>query len=369
MKQYYSTEFPFSQLSLYTMLPGLRNLKYSYRYTIKMGMLLILSFSIVTLFFSSCRNNPVDSSGFLTKAGPILFISDKNGTSQLYSMNEDGSNARQLTNDPNFPILDARWSPDGNKIAVESPQGGIPLYGNTLYIMNADGTDRQLLTKPEVTIYDSTWGTLYYAGAMHPVWSPDSKQIAYSRLMVPEVLGNIDVFIINADGTGERRITKTINSSENVTDWGGKRETLLAWVMVGSSPFTKVIVFDTTGTEIKSWNDNEFGYLDAVYSTSGDMIALVKCSNPASMPRDSIYVLGLIDDSFVNITKGDYKFYSMISWSPGDSRILVSASNGDVDKLGRSLNRILILSLNGAMDQDVTPFSNVYVLPTSWRRR
>lgn len=81
------------------------------------------------IFIPSCKNNPIDSGGgFPTKAGPILFISDKSGTSQLYSMNEDGSNVQQLTSESTFPILDAKWSPDGSKIAVVSLTGDETAY-------------------------------------------------------------------------------------------------------------------------------------------------------------------------------------------------------------------------------------------------
>ena len=36
-----------------------------------------------------------------------------------------------------------------------------------------------------------------------PVWSPDGKQIAY----VSDVNGNRDIYIMNADGAGVRRLT------------------------------------------------------------------------------------------------------------------------------------------------------------------
>ncbi len=84
---------------------------------------------LLLVILSSCRNNPVDSGGgFPAKAGPILFISDKSGTSQLYSMNEDGSDVQQLTDDPNFPILDVKWSPDESRIAVVSLIGDSLTY-------------------------------------------------------------------------------------------------------------------------------------------------------------------------------------------------------------------------------------------------
>ena len=86
----------------------------------KKRILYILCFLGIYLSFS-CKDNPIDpNDGFPVTAGPILFITDKSGTNQLYSMNKDGSDVQQLTSDPNFPIIDAKWSPDGSKIAVVS---------------------------------------------------------------------------------------------------------------------------------------------------------------------------------------------------------------------------------------------------------
>lgn len=46
------------------------------------------------------------------RLGPILFVSDESGSSQLYSMQPSGFDVRQHTFDPEFEIADAVWSPD-----------------------------------------------------------------------------------------------------------------------------------------------------------------------------------------------------------------------------------------------------------------
>jgi hypothetical protein len=49
--------------------------------------------------------------------------------------------------------------------------------------------------------------------------------------------------------------------------------------------------------------------------------------------------------------------------------ILLSASNGEADKMGRLRSRIIVLRSDGGGVKDITPFDDAYVLPTSWRRR
>ena len=68
----------------------------------------------------------------------ILFQSDRDGDSEIFVMNADGTQVRQLTDND---TVDGRpaWSPDGTRIAVSSPSSS----GNYLevFVMNADGTD------------------------------------------------------------------------------------------------------------------------------------------------------------------------------------------------------------------------------------
>ncbi len=71
----------------------------------------------------------------------IIFVSDKNGSEDVYSMNLDGSELVQLTDHPgkdNYPAV----SPDGKKIAYTSDINGTW----QIMVMNWDGTDETQLT-------------------------------------------------------------------------------------------------------------------------------------------------------------------------------------------------------------------------------
>jgi len=79
----------------------------------------------------------------------------------IFTMNLDGSDRRQLTDSPARDQL-AAWSPDGRKIAYSTYRTGT----HTLWVMDADGRNQhQVSTSPR--------------GTMAPSWSPDGKQIAY----------------------------------------------------------------------------------------------------------------------------------------------------------------------------------------------
>ena len=57
--------------------------------------------------------------------------------SEVFVADRDGSNPRNLTNNPFFDGWPA-WSPDGSKIAFASNRRG---HGYQIFVMDADGAD------------------------------------------------------------------------------------------------------------------------------------------------------------------------------------------------------------------------------------
>ena len=68
----------------------------------------------------------------------IVFMSERSGVAEIYRMNPDGTQVRQLTEGPqdaNHPA----WSPDGQQITFTSLRG--PLLFDEIYVMNVDGSN------------------------------------------------------------------------------------------------------------------------------------------------------------------------------------------------------------------------------------
>jgi Tol biopolymer transport system component len=114
----------------------------------------------------------------------LAFISDRNGSFEIYVVNADGSEQRSLGRGGG-----PSWSPDGRKIAfVRSVRDryGTP-RGEEVWVMNADGSGERALGR---------------GGG--PVWSPDGRKIAFRS----ERTGKAELFLVNVDGSGQRNLSR-----------------------------------------------------------------------------------------------------------------------------------------------------------------
>ena len=71
----------------------------------------------------------------------IAFSSERDGNSDIYVMNPDGSNKVRLTEHAAIDT-DPAWSPAGTRIAFTSNRESFP----AIWVMNADGTGATRLT-------------------------------------------------------------------------------------------------------------------------------------------------------------------------------------------------------------------------------
>lgn len=108
----------------------------------------------------------------------------------IYTMDSAGGSVRRLT--ANFRYeLQPKWSPDGTKIVFSRFDG---VYA--IYVMRADGTGVMKITSPSGT------------NDLSPSWSPSGRQIAFVRQSAqPRGYLTGQVFVVNADGRGLRRIS------------------------------------------------------------------------------------------------------------------------------------------------------------------
>jgi Tol biopolymer transport system component len=105
---------------------------------------------------------------------------------------------------------DPAWSPDGRYLAYTAPLTGGPFAGTRgLFVIGVDGSgNRQLASDP------------YALGA--PSWSPDGRRLVF----ISNAAGPNDVWVIDADGTDARRLTVATDYYDLAPAWSPDGSTI-----------------------------------------------------------------------------------------------------------------------------------------------
>jgi len=123
----------------------------------------------------------------------IVYVEGMN----LYTMNIDGSNRRQISDTHND--FAPAWSPDGSKIALISSQTG--QQNLDICIVDTNGTNRRWVA---VSPYLDEF----------PSWSPDGSKITYEC----DKDHKEKIYVINTDGTNATQLTNT-DYNDGGPDW------------------------------------------------------------------------------------------------------------------------------------------------------
>jgi TolB-like protein len=108
----------------------------------------------------------------------------------IWIMNADGSNPKQLTDNTAFES-DPNWSPDGKKIAYTKAMTGSVF---DIWMMNADGSEQTNVSNTDK------------ADEALPVFSPDGQRFVYSTNF-ESLSPRYDLWIMDTSGENRQRVT------------------------------------------------------------------------------------------------------------------------------------------------------------------
>jgi Tol biopolymer transport system component len=258
-----------------------------------------------------------------TLTGKIAFESYRDSgndmITEIYLMNPDGSHQQRITPYTNGGLkdndLDPVWSPGGSKIVFSSWMDG----NINLYIVNSDGTDEKQLTSVGVDVW-----------AAFPSWSPDGSRIAFASYRT----GQAQIYIMNSDGSNQTRLTNAKETYDHQTlsftysNWSPDGSKILSdngWGYFGNGTEDHggIYVFsvDTGNNTQLTHNADDH---NAVWSPDGSKIAFFRTDSSDPNGGGNIYVMNSDGSGLTKLTGGD----NNPTWSPDGSKIAFTSSKG-----------------------------------------
>lgn len=260
----------------------------------------------------------------------IAFTSDRTGHKEIFLMDYDGADQRQVTAHRSTSMSPA-WSPDGASLAYTSFVNGPPgIYAVEL----ATGRKRPLVTS----------GTLNIS----PSFSPDGAHLAFSR----SVNGNIEIYTADKSGGGLRRLTHSEAIDTNPA-WSPKGGDIAFTSSRGGSP--QIYLMDADGANVRrltfegTYNDG------ASWSPDGDLIAYTSRRSE----EFQIAVTNVVTQETRVLTSGPGENQSPAFSPDGRKIVFTSAKSGGKQLYVMDLDGGNVRQLTSAGQNDLADWSRL----------
>ncbi len=250
--------------------------------------------------FHLIEGNPVTAG---PNDGTIAFTSDRDGDYEVYLMNADGSNVRQLTDNTRSADWLPAWSPDGARIAFTSDRDG----DFEIFVMNADGAEQRQLT------HNQSFETA-------PSWSPDGTRIAFTS----DLDGDAEVFVMNVDGTDQRQLT--YNSQDDAYPSWSPDGARVAFQSDRDGDF-EIFVMNPDGTNQRQLTNND--HLDRYPSWSPDGTRIAFARELETGGEVILMAANGANQERLTFDQDHQAF--LPSWSPDGARIAFTGTDGKGD--------------------------------------
>ena len=296
--------------------------------------------AIATVLGAACAALPAGCGGSGKPRPDLVFVSSRSGVYALYAMNADGSRQKRISHLPH----DTSATRSGLFFQTDpawSQNGRTIAFASSrtgvsqIFVMNADGSGVRRLTHSKTD-------------ADQPAWSPNGGRVAYEA-GDPPIL-----YVTRADGEGKARLLGGGGASQAFPAWSpdGTRIAYVRREQGGS--VTELWVMSQNGTGAHRLTKLGARVSSPAWSPDGKQIAFA--ANPGG--GYAIYVVNLTSGRIAKRTNGDSEDLEPV-WSP-DGRLIAFSRDGSiatVDASGR------VTTLTNAKNNDSSPVWNPVPAP------
>lgn len=268
--------------------------------------------NIVAYLFVLCIGVWIMPSKAQPNTERIVFMSDRDGPRDIYTMNSDGSDVQHIIASSEQD-LDPQWSPNRQQIAFVSTRDG----RNNIYLADASGGSIRRLTLADGISHDE------------PFWSPDGQYIAY----VSDEFGNPDIFVIHVASGDVIRLTDS-QDDERSPSWSPDGQQIA--YLRATDFVSKIWLMDNNGAnarrlidDIAAVNDD---FVAPAWSPDGSKLAFgvnIYDENNGSSSTE-IYLFDMESRDSRIVTTLIEEYIESMTWSPDGVELLYVSEKYDI---------------------------------------
>jgi Tol biopolymer transport system component len=282
------------------------------------------------------------------REGTILFQAKVNGVFQLFTIDANGRDLRQLTRleirNGSIPGAEQpAWSPDGKTILFDTDYRATREHEVELFAVEADGTGLR-----EVPV---RLGRFVSA----PSYSPDGTQIAFDWDASTDPVHEQGIDIAHTDGRGVRRLTSLDGPvvADQRSSWSPDGRSIVFTELDGPGQST-IVEVDVDGTGRTEFTPRELNANNAKWSPDGSRIVFNGNNDLEPGEDANLYTVKADGTGLAQLTHyagGKLDAYAG-GWSPDGKEIVFHVRGADPE--GPGLNQLFVMNADGSDIRQLT---------------
>lgn len=239
----------------------------------------------------------------------IYFVSSRSGHKEIWAMDYDGANQRQVTH-LGYISLSPRISPDGSRLAFSSLVKGS--WDILMYSLDLN----RLVSFPR------------FGGTnLSPAWSSDGTKLAFSSSRS----GDSEIYATDSSGGNLKRLTATKGPDVSPV-WNRKTGSQIAWVS-GRTGLPQIYTMEADGTNDQRMTDEGYA-VSPSWSPNGQFLVFswFRHYGPGAPGAQDIYIMDIASRQWVQLTH-DGGRNDFPCWSPDGRHIIFQSSRSGGEQI------------------------------------